>query len=774
MKHASEVFGARAFKRAIATVRGLAAAGLGPGGPSVMSVVSSVRHAMTLTLAAWNVILAGVVLVASPRVPALPVVILHLALAGLCFLVLRGFLRFDVFLVLAYGTWMVDYLVARSVNDALTLAACWLGDLLYVASALALRNRARTWLPTLGSIGVVAVIVTASPIWDFKTASAFIVTAFAIVIVARVAMPGLWRLAETADNNADTLEAERRAETLVRRTSAEAAEDARVLHDTVINTLGAVANSGRQIPMIDAMRSRCLRDLTVVEGLLQGRRRHRQDLARIGANNGTVRIDRTGLSDADLDELGDLLTPDAVSAVVGAVDEAVRNVGKHSGADAATIDINRSEGGVHIHVIDHGVGFDPDAEVSGHGLAESVRGRMRAVGGSVAVMSEIGRGTELVISLPLRTAGPDSLAYGPVTDAGRIAQQLIRRACWLLSVGIVAVGILIELSNRPGELTWTYAMLGIVSACIALAFVAARRSNTLPEPVAALLALALPAGFVADMAGIDFGRVHVMTYQAIGIVPIMVILLSLAHRWWALLAGSGLVVAAVTTATLMWLKSADLGVIVVVGLLPALGLSLGWWAFERLVLQVIEESERSRWKAFVASVDAAVQIEVAQARQRWGTASLERAATLLKGIGESEIDPADASIQQACAVEERYLRQFLLLSPRSYRMSVWFAHALAAARSRDIQLVIRSGDLDAPDGASAETIGAMVLEAVERTPQGGDLTVSWFPTHAGPRLSIVGAAAPSDSTRSDPRVPQSWTVVREVLLDHEMLEVIVA
>lgn len=82
----------------------------------------------------------------------------------------------------------------------------------------------------------------------------------------------------------------------------------------------------------------------------------------------------------------------------------------------------------------------------------------------------------------------------------------------------------------------------------------------------------------------------------------------------------------------MWLESSDLGIVVIVGVLPAMGIGLGWLGFQRLVLRIIEESVEARQEAFVASIDAAVHIEVAQARQRWGTASLERAATLLEEV----------------------------------------------------------------------------------------------------------------------------------------------
>ena len=739
----------------------------------VRSVADSLRRAMLMGLTAWHLLVACVVVVAEPRVPVVVLVVVHGALAALAVAALRGRVPYEVCLVLAYGAWLVDYLAARSSDDVITLAACWLGDLLYVASALTLAGRARTWLPIGGAAVVVAVIVNAGPVWTVDIASTYVVTAVAIVVAARLAMPSLWDLAEGADESARQLEDERGAQEAIRRASAESAEDSRVVHDTVINTLGAVANGVSDPEGAAAVRDRCLRDLVVVEEMLQGRRdARRRDLADVGRDEGRLEVRRTGLADSDLDELQDLLAPDVVSALVGAAEEAVLNVVKHSGVDTVTIEVRRTDADVTVTVSDDGVGFSP-ASTAGHGLTDSIVGRVEAVGGSVSVRSAPGEGTQVRITCALQSGSRDAtepVALDPSVTAG----QLLRRACWLFSVGIVGVGVVIEAANRPGRLTWTYAMLAIVAACIGLSMWSVRRWGRLTVPLTGLLVVALPVAFVADVAGMDFGRADVLYYQAIGIAPPLMILLALGSRRAAWAAGTLLVATASVIAVVMSTESAGYGAVIVVAVAPAVGLGVGWAAFERLVERIVAESEATRRLAFAAAVDGTAQREIAEARRRWGTAGLERSATLLRGIGHGELDLAAPAVRRTCAVEEEYLRQLLLLSPAAYRMSVWFAHALAAARARGVHLVIRSGDQDVPDAGAAAIVGSLLLHVVSETEPGADVTVGWFRTHEGVRLVVVGPAtgAPRDPG-SRTEVPESWSVVRTALAHQEVLEVVV-
>ncbi len=85
--------------------------------------------------------------------------------------------------------------------------------------------------------------------------------------------------------------------------------------------------------------------------------------------------------------------------------EALHNVIKHAQATAVWVTFQRKTGSISCHLRDNGVGFDP-ASISvrrgeqGFGLI-GMRERLSVVGGEMQINSGQGRGTELVISIPV-------------------------------------------------------------------------------------------------------------------------------------------------------------------------------------------------------------------------------------------------------------------------------------------------------------------------------------------------------------------------------------
>jgi signal transduction histidine kinase len=94
--------------------------------------------------------------------------------------------------------------------------------------------------------------------------------------------------------------------------------------------------------------------------------------------------------------------PDVIAAsAYFAVAEALTNVTKHSGALSARLVAGTSDGIVHITVTDDGAG---GAGVDrGTGL-RGVADRLEAVGGSLRVLSPVGRGTRVEIELPCESS----------------------------------------------------------------------------------------------------------------------------------------------------------------------------------------------------------------------------------------------------------------------------------------------------------------------------------------------------------------------------------
>lgn len=80
--------------------------------------------------------------------------------------------------------------------------------------------------------------------------------------------------------------------------------------------------------------------------------------------------------------------------------ELLHNAARHSEADRVDIRVEEREELLVLRVEDDGVGFDPEAATSGHGLT-SIRARARRLGAELVVDSAPGRGTRAHLELPL-------------------------------------------------------------------------------------------------------------------------------------------------------------------------------------------------------------------------------------------------------------------------------------------------------------------------------------------------------------------------------------
>jgi signal transduction histidine kinase len=85
------------------------------------------------------------------------------------------------------------------------------------------------------------------------------------------------------------------------------------------------------------------------------------------------------------------------------VQEALRNVVRHSGADAAEVTVDLRDGSIALGVRDSGAGFDPERISSGRGLGlVSMRERASLLGGRLEIDSSPGEGTTVRVFVPAR------------------------------------------------------------------------------------------------------------------------------------------------------------------------------------------------------------------------------------------------------------------------------------------------------------------------------------------------------------------------------------
>jgi signal transduction histidine kinase/ABC-type uncharacterized transport system substrate-binding protein len=97
------------------------------------------------------------------------------------------------------------------------------------------------------------------------------------------------------------------------------------------------------------------------------------------------------------------INSDVALCVFRIVQEALRNVKKHSGAKRAEVRLRGEDELLYLSVSDTGVGFDKQLRPSRGGLGiRSMEERLRLVGGRIEIVSEMNRGTTLSVCLPFK------------------------------------------------------------------------------------------------------------------------------------------------------------------------------------------------------------------------------------------------------------------------------------------------------------------------------------------------------------------------------------
>jgi len=114
---------------------------------------------------------------------------------------------------------------------------------------------------------------------------------------------------------------------------------------------------------------------------------------------------RTGISsELVIERLETRLSPDLEVCTYRVIQEAVTNVARHSEATACRVAITRTDGALRMTIEDDGKGFDPAQSQGpldrGLGLV-SIRERVARLGGQLRVDSWHGKGTRLMVELPL-------------------------------------------------------------------------------------------------------------------------------------------------------------------------------------------------------------------------------------------------------------------------------------------------------------------------------------------------------------------------------------
>ena len=201
-----------------------------------------------------------------------------------------------------------------------------------------------------------------------------------------IAGPWLWRLA-----------VERDAERAARIRSEERSDVAARVHDSVLQTLALIQRHADEPRRVASLARRQEREL---RGWLYGDQPLGDDGTSLVAALSAVAADVEELYGIRV-ELASAGDAPADNALVLAAREAMTNAAKFAGVEEIDVYAEITEDEVAVFVRDRGAGFDRETVTPGRkGIKESIEARLERAGGTAAVTSRPGEGTEVELRLP--------------------------------------------------------------------------------------------------------------------------------------------------------------------------------------------------------------------------------------------------------------------------------------------------------------------------------------------------------------------------------------
>lgn len=704
------------------------------------ALTDALRTVTLVLIAAWQVVMIGAAVV-SLGGAAWPLALLHAALgaAAALALTLRRLRRVPVWplplIMTALG--VLDYVWSGELSSVLVFAACWQINFASCALGLILFRPLVIPLVMLSAAAVSSAVLAFLPEWGPDLPISVPVTQALIILALRTGLPALFGLARQVDVAEFASAGARERAEIVRRAGAQIADDSRVLHDTAINTLGAIANGGAGVAHDAQVRAQCARDAEVLSALQRNRAATEETglPLRRALTSAFIAVQRVGLTDDEVEALLEHEDPRAVRAFSGAVQEILTNAAKHSGVQLAQVGVFRTPGTLVVDVNDDGVGYEPRA-VEIRGLAHSVEARAAEWGFSVEYRAAPGAGTRVRLELPLGSepASPET----PPDSAERVhetTRALVHRAALLWAGGVTLVSVVLSAANDANYRPSTLVMLGVMVGTWFLAQAdPARRPHGFRRLV---LVLAPTVIFLCAAVTTDFGSTEPIHWQALAPTGPLVLVLSWQDRraarfaFWVWAAVGGAVMCSGLPETSE--AQAIVGVAGVVGL----GFGIVWVRFQAAVEQLCIARSSAARKSFWARVEARSARAAQRSYQRWIAVGLGPALRLLRELADGRRDARSSDTRRACSVEERYLRHVIQIGPELVHLGPAVFPALRRAHDQGIALTLRLGDRDAVDHDTAQRIATEITRVLDAASASDHVTASLFPVRDGVQLTLV-------------------------------------
>jgi len=598
------------------------------------------------------------------------------------------------------------------------------------------------WISTCVAMAV-CIVITVGPGYPDGT---WIISAESLVHTIGVGyaarfIDGLQRVSANVDAAAECSAHEGFIASRMKAVAAESAEIARVIHDSAVNTLAAVA-SGRLGSSLGTIRARCRQDVTTLSELLRSERGKGwtagTDPWETAVAEGVTLVTPELSKKTFQAHLASLPEPVA-RTVTAAIGEAVRNTAKHAQCNQAELSITRTVEDMTFVVCDNGVGFDGQI-LDGRGIQRSIVEHCKQAGVRATVTSAPGAGTRVQLTVPIsdptdeqheaRNVAPDPEQKAFLTEAvwtiNRIAPAVI-----LICISSTFIGA----RGRPEP----YAVVTLAMLTMTYLFASRRyrHSPRLPTWFAWVIVAQIPIIVTtSDLQQPKCGPATTSVWTSSGCVPLVVMLILLYRRAWAIVAagaagiGAYIAVVSLSAQPPCGRHAPTYALISVVFLLCVWAYRQQLWALTSLAHQRQSEANAYRQQA----IEAEATQRLRRSRRSY---VLTSSARLLTAIADGDMSPYDDAVRQRCRAEESYLRELTTLGLERTELGECLARSLAMAHSRGITLKILAVADQAPEQVT-DQIETMLAAAITGAEAGATISFRVSGKGEATRINFVG------------------------------------
>lgn len=434
-------------------------------------------------------------------------------------------------------------------------------------------------------------------------------------------------------------------------------EQQRLLHETVLNTLTAIARGGvaTSSSIGSRIRARCAESALVLRTLASAEFAIPSMGSRDWATD--LRADVQPLSDSGVHvemkvNAGAHRLPDDVyGAMLAATREALANVTRHANADCVTLDVSvtsdpRARRQIWtVEIRDDGSGFDPRTAVWRFGLSTAIVQTIDDAGGEARVISHMGEGTCVTLTWSTPRESRASMALGDsATSVNALGSPV------LLSFGVFSLfSMLLTISGyeRPPVAVAGFSV-ALVCGGLLIWF---GRAGTLPPVVVAGVCIAVPLVYRLQITGLGSGDHNPWSDWSSEAIVALLLIVAGTGPWWGWIA-----------ALSSWLLTQ--GDMVAELLRPGTAVIIAGALFARSV--------RSNDRAYASAMRQRVREEASSADDeaiirelalRYAALAESSAAGLLEDIAGGVVDPDSADTRAACAFEEQFIRTVMRIDP---------------------------------------------------------------------------------------------------------------